>query len=322
METVISDISFNNSDVIKKHLIDIIDEECSGFKIDYEYNFKKTIVKKLIDLKDVEFDQISLTFKTKGEILLQKFKNSLPRIYFNEFELTQIENILIKIRNNLSNQIVYSSTCEELEKGLQNSDKKKNWSLFEREIPSYAQIIKNPLYKEGYPGMDMIDREFISIESLPGHQHLMNYNDMLWFGSSWQMYFSTLYYKYIPKPLFDDFKDCYENIIFENGLRKITLHKNVMDYDLPENRQRQWSFRQQLGIDSIAHELTRSSNRIEPLNLPVIITKQNCEKGQTRVTRFLDDDDKLVSSNRAVKKEIKEYLNDGITIVFEKTETN
>ena len=41
--------------------------------------------------------------------------------------------------------------------------------------------------------------------------------------------------------------------------------------------------------------------------------------GQTRVTRFLDLNKKLINSDKAVFKEIKEYLDDGITIVFEET---
>jgi hypothetical protein len=314
-------ISFK-ANSFNQEAISFIFENFQIKKIEYENQFEWVPVKNRSELLNIDFSQVKFKLKYGGDrIIIQNMNNSAPRIFGDKLDL---ENLIL-IKDFIEKKylkIILSGRIQHSLESLQNSDDSSIWEIYNKDIPPYAQLIKNPLYREGHPGMDMIKKEFISIESLPGHQHLMNYDDMLWFGSSWQMYFSTLYYKYIPKPLFDDFKDCYENIIFENGLRKITLHKNVMDYDLPENRQRQWSFRQQLGIDSIAHELTRSSNRIEPLNLPVIITKQNCEKGQTRVTRFLDDDDKLVSSNRAVKKEIKEYLNDGITIVFEKTETN
>jgi hypothetical protein len=158
--------------------------------------------------------------------------------------------------------------------------------------------------------MDMIAKEFISIESLPGHSHQMNYDENLWFGSCWQMYFSTVYYKYIPKFLFDNFQDCFEHKVFENGLRKITLFETPEDYDLPENRAKQWAFRRALGIDSIAHELTRQSNRIEPENLPVVISKQKCTKGTTRV-----------ELKRVIEVEIKEFLDDGVTLVFEEIKT-
>lgn len=315
---VFCDISFDNKDILTNNIIDIVDQEFNNFKIDYDFNFEKKSIKNLLSLKNIEFDQISLSFKSKGEIWIQKLNNSLPRICFNEIELIKIYFFNKKIEQNFSNQIVYGAICEELDRGLQNSDKKNNWNLFDKEIPSYAKIFPNPLYEEGKPGMDMIAKEFISIESLPGHYHLMNYSDMLWFGSCWQMYFSPIYYKYIPKPLFDDFDDCFENVILENGLRRILLHENIEDYDLPKNRAKQWAFRRALGIDSIAHELIKQGNRIEPENLPVLITKQNCKVGQTRVTRFLNANNQLISSDKAVKKEIKEYLEDGITVVFEK----
>lgn len=315
MEQITCDFLFK-TELVTKNWINLLNKNFDIHNIEYQINYDWINIQKTQDFKNFKFDQIRFTINDQEKILIQNLTNALPRFSATISNYDFYKKIETLLELEISNEIVFGKVLESVDNILQNIDTLDSWRRKKRALPREIMIIPNPIYTNER------EKEIISIESLAGHYHIMNYDDMLWFGSSWQMYFSTLYYKYIPKPLFDDFKDCHENIIFENGLRKITLHKNVMDYDLPENRQRQWSFRQQLGIDSIAHELTRSSNRIEPLNLPVIITKQNCEKGQTRVTRFLDDDDKLVSSNRAVKKEIKEYLNDGITIVFEKTETN
>ncbi|MDR2887615.1 MAG: hypothetical protein LBV26_06415 [Bacteroidales bacterium] len=57
------------------------------------------------------------------------------------------------------------------------------------------------------------------------------------------------------------------------------------------------------------------------MDLPVVITKNNCSLGTTKVTRFLDANNQLVEkASLAKKKEIKEYLDDGITVVYEKNE--
>lgn len=155
-------------------------------------------------------------------------------------------------------------------------------------------------------------------ESKPGHSHNSpTYN----FGSGWQMYYNTEeYYKVIPKPLWDAFTDCEENVVLENGLRKIILYKDQADFQNLKNRARQWAFRRQLGIDSIAHEICGGQDK-EPLELPVVITKKNCIKGSTKVTRYLDANNNLVNPSKAVTKEIKEYLEDGITVVFEEIVT-
>lgn len=187
------------------------------------------------------------------------------------------------------------------------------WVYWKMPIPE--PMIYIPVFDFNNP-----NKKELSIEHIPCHAHYMRLDEELIFEAAWQMYFGEVYYKYIPKPLFDDFSDCFENIILENGIRRITLYKDLNAFKKPENIDKFWSFRRKLGIDSIAHELTRGKNRIEPENLPVLITKQNCEKGQTRVTRFLNKQNKLISANLASKKEIKEYLDDGITVVFEKIE--
>lgn len=282
-------------------------------EIDYSFKFEKRIVTSFQQIPYDDFDEISITLN-QGTIWIQQMQNLLPRICFYQVNKGYYETVLNFVDTHFVEKISYGTVHEALDELLQNTDKLGAWRRKKRLLPDYVNVLPNPIYT------NEMEKEIVSIESLPGHSHQMGYDDKLWFGSCWQMYISPVYYKYIPKPLFDDFEDCYEHVVFENGLRKITLYESIEDYDLPENRARQWAFRKQLGIDSIAHELTKANNRIEPLNLPVLITKQNCKVGQTRVTRFLDDNNKLVSSDNAIKKEIKEYLDDGITIVHEEIE--
>lgn len=318
-----SDFAISETAFFDSLIMNFISKEFSISKIKYQINYKWILVKDLIEIKNVNFDSIQI-FLNKGiRFLMQKGNPNLySRICISESNSRELNLFKDELEKKYVDQIVYGQICEDIDKGLQNTDEIKYWKIFEREISSYVQVLGNPNYLEGAPGMDMIEKEYINLESLPGHSHQMNNyvgSDNLWFGSCWQMYFSPVYYKYIPKPLWDDYNDCFEHIVFENGLRKITLFENIEDYDLPENRAKQWAFRRALGIDSIAHEVCPRLNRqqIDPENLPVLITKKNCQIGQTRVTRFLNSNNQLIGSDKAVKVEIKEYLDDGVTVVYE-----
>lgn len=301
-------ILFNNF-YFKKEVIRFILNEFQIIEIKYrneQFELKKIPKKKIFDIKT---NDLHIILKEEdSRILIQENADSLSRIYGGSIDFQKLKLLLNKIEGDFKEFIVFSMIYEDTDEGLQNTDEIKYWRVFEREIPSYVEILPNPLYKEGAPGMDMIEKEFINIESLPGHSHQMVVGDKLWFGSCWQMYFSPIYYKYIPKFLFDNFTDCYENKVFENGLRRITLFENPEDYDLPENRAKQWAFRRALGIDSIAHEVCPRLTRqqIELKDLPVVITKKDCVKGTTRVSLF--EKDKII---------IKEFLDDGVTLVWE-----
>lgn len=313
MSTITVDFSFKKSTPLDGW-VDCINSNFEVLLCEYEMNFEWFQVKNILDVKKKPFNQIKLELKEGGSVLIQKINNSLPRVYFTHIDPENYKTIVSLFETNHTHDIVYGIIVETTDCILQNIENVDSWQRKKRTLPDSVITFKNPIYTNDR------DKESISLESLPGHSHIMDYGDMLWFGSCWQMYFSPIYFKYIPKPLFDNYDDCYENIILENGLRKITLYSNVMDFNLPENRNRQWTFRRFLGIDSIAHELTKSNYRIEPENLPVLITKRNCKKGQTKVSRFLDDSGILTAKNISVKIEVREYSDDGITIVLEEEE--
>jgi hypothetical protein len=311
-------LSFSFSDFkIKNELLEIMKRLFTFKKIEIEKNFEWHTVDSFDILKDEEFTQAKFKLRKGGDkILIQNLNNSLPRVLGDGLSKDSTELFLKEI-NSFHDYIVYAFINESIDYVLCNTDSIENWRAFDKPMPQSARIVKNPLYIEGNPGMDMISKEYIDLESLPCHKHQMDYGEKLWFGCCWKMYFSPVYYKYIPKPLFDDFKDCYENIVLDNGLRRITLFKNIEDYDLTENREKQWALRKALGIDSIAHELTYTNNRTEIQNLPVVITKNDCKVGQTKVVRFLDYNHKIISKDKAMFVETKEYSDDGTTILLE-----
>ncbi|WP_018341890.1 hypothetical protein [Cytophaga aurantiaca] len=301
MNKISIDFSFNSFS-FKNEWVKFIDMNFQYGVIKYEVDFDWFETKNIFDLQHIETNHISIELKDGGKILIQNIKNSLPRLCFLGIAIESYNSIIFFLESKFTAEIVYGRVLESIDNILQESDKIDSWRRKKRSIPNNIDILPNPIYTNER------EKEIISIESLPGHSHIMNYGDMLWFGSCWQMYFSSIYYKYIPKFLFDSFIDCYEKKILENGLQKITLFEKVEDFDLPQNRAKQWAFRRALGIDSIAHELTKSMNRIEPKNLSVKITKENSLQGEIRVEIYKKD-----------KIEIKEFLNDGITITYEQT---
>lgn len=295
------DYSFYNRD-LRISLFNAINSITVIKSIKYSVNFEWFDLHDINQLNLVKFEQVNIETELFDVVSLQLFENNLPRVFVTNASMEAKDKFVRLIESNFLNDICYGKVCESIDNTLQNVETPDSWRRKKRQLPDYIELFPNPIYTNER------EKELLSIESLPGHSHHMSYDERLWFGSCWQMYFSSTYYKYIPKFLFDDFQDYFEHKVFENGLRKITLYEKPEDFDLPENRAKQWDFRRALGIDSIAHELTKQSNRIEPENLPVKITKQNCIKGTTRV--------ELINGSEI---KVMEYLDDGVTLVFEET---
>lgn len=266
-----------------------------------KFNFD---INKLISLINEypEFWHLKFEFEEDNEFSIIKTGN----FFTLKFDNHNVRDFLLLYFN-----IKWAKTLDYRNQNTQNYTDPAYWRIANVKIPDDVELYPDPgdWRNEGLM--------LINEETLEGHEHFMKTGDRLWFGSCWQMYFSNLYYKYIPKELFDSFTDCEENNILENGIRRITLYGDPSQFELPENRARQWAFRRQLGIDSIAHELMPSRRRKEPTELPVLITIKKAEHGAIRVTRFLDTNKKLVVPSKAVFKEIIEFDESGLNRVFE-----
>lgn len=283
--------------------IQTVSFDADVYEAKFDFNFD--IIIELIN-KYPNFYSFTLNCGEEIEIILNQ-RNFFAITWEENDRL--FENLLLTL-----NPVLYSHSADSVDHHLQKYDKPITWKIENVKIPNYVELYPDPLDWKNEGKM------LINTESLPGHEHVMRGDgDGLWFGSCWQMHFSEIYYKYIPKELFDAFTECEENVVMDNGLRKITLYKNPNDYALPKNRERQWLFRRQLGIDSIAHEVCNPPKK-EPKELPVEITKQNLIKGSTKVTRYLDKRKNLCLPSKACFKEVKEYDEIGLNIVFEQIE--
>jgi hypothetical protein len=198
--------------------------------------------KEVVLLKQ-DFDKIQISSKTELmnyanhlDIIFQiDFENGIgesfhfqfarnkktARIYASLFTNSVALPVLLEYINRY--QVKYLTINNQADWTTQNASKIQTWKHLELSVPDYARLV--PAFSFDDPKYKEIDKE-----SLPGHIHGMVYADKLLFGAFWKMYFSEIYYKYIPKKIFDDFKDCEENIVLANGLRRITLYKDPNDF--------------------------------------------------------------------------------------------
>jgi hypothetical protein len=70
--------------------------------------------------------------------------------------------------------------------------------------------------------------------------------------SCWKMYYSELFYQIIPKPIFLEVQQIQSVVELTNGVVKITLFNNPLNWDLPINQKYQRLYRDQLGYDQLA----------------------------------------------------------------------
>lgn len=70
--------------------------------------------------------------------------------------------------------------------------------------------------------------------------------------SCWKMYYSSLYYQIIPKPIFLEVQQVHSVEEIANQVIKVTLFKNPFNWNMPVNLKYQRLFRDQLGYDQLA----------------------------------------------------------------------
>lgn len=125
---------------------------------------------------------------------------------------------------------------------LQNTESVREYQ--KRGLPTDHLVLRqHPLVKK----RTIIDKEYN-----PGHSHFVN---DLWFGSQWYMLYGPRYFSYVPKSALWDFQAGYCKDELENGAIAIQLYEDLWAYGLAENREVQWKFRRQTGVDDVAHSL-------------------------------------------------------------------
>lgn len=230
--------------------------------ISYEYNtdlvkciYKEKVFNQFSDFheffesNDYRFDMLKI--ESEKENLFIGFQQSQGDLrVFGSIENRIGFDAIIKL---IEEKILYGHIHNSLDMLLSRSNKERSWKRKIGEIPDYIKTYKNPRFEGGER-----DEFLIDLESMPTHQHLIQTGDKLWFGACTEMYFSEIYYKYIPKNKWNQFQNCLMNKTLDSGLRKIQLYKDFDEFEKIENRKKQWNFRNELNIDEVAHKLIKN----------------------------------------------------------------
>lgn len=144
-------------------------------------------------------------------------------------------------------------------------------------------------------------------------------------GAFYRMWFGKDSYEILDKDTLRNFS-CYENIVLDNDVTRITLYEDVLDYDKKENRDKQMAFRKVLNIDEIAAKLRLEEEEERKLKSDpeINIQEGNFEHGGVRLIQtYLKDGEiahrfeadsveerELDENGREVFSVIKEIINE------------
>lgn len=234
--------------------------------------------------------------------------NGLLGIIKNNHNITTMLDVLLEYDIFLSNQEkIYSLINNIMNEagvvGISVSATDSRWQN-NTELEPYKSANRSlegiPLKKHPYrKGMQAVD-----VDQLPGHEEVVG---GIWFGAVWKMWFHESYYQYVPREGVENFKDCYSNEEISDTCRCITLYQNVLDYEKPENRERQIKFKEAVRFQESVEKLKETVKNM-PQNPHMEINKGEFEHGGVKQVRvYLDDDENQVRKEKASKVRIVEY---------------
>lgn len=263
------------------------------------------------------------------------FENLKPEIFENDDKTIIKDEInYVSIYKTSRNKDIISLSCI-LEKNIFELNRKEILSIVDifmvetKGIVAYASSLEDwfwqnnedlDIYKVRGKSTENIrikkDKIFanqyiVDVEGNPGHFHKVN---EIWFGSCWLMWYSEMYFKYIPKPILLNFKECYENMEISKNCIRIKLYENPWEYEKQENRNRQWVFRKKVGLDKIVN-LLEDKQLAKNIDSEIEISEGNYSHGGVKLFRYYyDSKDNLINKSKAVKTTIYELDKYGNTI--------
>lgn len=156
--------------------------------------------------------------------------------------------------------------------------------------------------------------EIVDIKKNPGYQE---YVGNILFGASWKMWFGKEFYQYVHQSVLAAFTEGYRNELLTDDVLCITLYENILDYDNPVNRAKQWAFRKAIDFDATlakAEEMFKNNRVLDP---EMEINDGKFEHGGVKqVICYLTEDNKSIKKSQAYKRQLTEFGAKG-DIVFE-----
>lgn len=148
----------------------------------------------------------------------------------------------------------------------------------------------------------------VDVEKLPGYEAQIG---NIWFGAGWKMWFNDFYYQFISEEGIEKFNNCYQNQKVLDSCRCVTLYKNILEYDKKENRKRQWEFKRAINFIEVVRNL-KATGITTSDNPHMEISNGKFEHGGIKLFKiYLDENDKCISKDKAVKTKVLEYATNG-----------
>ncbi|MDQ0899379.1 hypothetical protein [Paenibacillus sp. V4I7] len=192
-----------------------------------------------LDLKD----EISSFTLTKGALALPSILCIYQKSLIDEYTMYEIKHKFSKFFQSYNGTVGFAVSDEDQK--WQNTTNIERYKDANKPLENLVLKLKTNVFKK--------EELVVDKECLPGHNHYVKRG--LWFGSCWTMWFGNEYFNFISKESLLAFRDGFETKELEDGSVVITLYDDIWDFNNPENRDIQWSFRKKLGIDDVAHDL-------------------------------------------------------------------
>lgn len=148
----------------------------------------------------------------------------------------------------------------------------------------------------------------VDIEKMPGYEKQVG---GIWYGAVWQMWFNKPYYKYVDKTAIESFNDCFINEKLNNDCIHIQLYEHMEDYEKPENRRRQWAFKDAIGFEDVIRKAQEDFEQQENNPMAEINLGKFEHGGVKEMRTYLTEKDEITPRSFAEKVEITEYNEKG-----------
>lgn len=188
------------------------------------------------------------------------------------------------------------------------------------ESDSYDEMVQNEPYisqlellnedPSGYPKCKgKLEKIEIDVEKNPGFVYK---TQGLHLGAFYRMWFGEESYAFLDKSDLRSFP-CFENIVLENDVTRITLYEHIEDYRKPENRQKQWEFRKKLHIDETGRRMQEEEKEAykRDADPEINIQEGSFEHGGVRLIQTYLKNGNIAHRSEADSVEIRELDADG-----------
>jgi len=268
-----------------------------------KYNYNKMVTAFESEMDELNLEDIHFVLRWEnGDFSIFCKKNEVPlriHLLINDDAALKIHSEIEKI---IVEEAIIAHELNARDDAIQN----------QRFIQQLKWLGENP---DEYPKCMGSSEEEIDIIRNPGYTFR---SKGLLFGSFYRMWYGKEAYKLFDKEILREYP-CYENVILDNDVTRITLYESILDYKKKENREKQWGFRKALNLDEIANKLKNEEiEELKQRNDPEINIKEGkFEHGGVRLIQTYIKNGEIAHRSEADSVEERELDEKGKEVYCE-----